>query len=76
MTEHTHFSRAPDDIMNSDKIHSLLKDIREARQAKSREGLAKIDHSELSVCLALTVSSYYARIYYITNLLMIHILGF
>lgn len=27
----------------------LLKDIREARQAKSREGLSKLDHSELSV---------------------------
>ena len=41
--------RAPDDIQSSDKIRSLLKDIREARQAKSREGLQKIDHSELSV---------------------------
>lgn len=40
---------APDDIPNSDRIRSLLKDIREARQAKSREGLTKIDHSELSV---------------------------
>lgn len=40
---------APDDIQNSDKIRSLLKDIREVRQAKSREGLQKIDHSELSV---------------------------
>ena len=43
------FTRAPDDIQNSDKIRSLLKDIREARQAKSREGLQKIDHSELGV---------------------------
>ncbi|KAI9513257.1 DNA replication complex GINS protein PSF2 [Russula earlei] len=40
---------APDDIPNSDKIRSLLKDIREARQAKSRDGLQKIDHSELSL---------------------------
>ncbi|EIM85710.1 DNA replication complex GINS protein PSF2 [Stereum hirsutum FP-91666 SS1] len=40
---------APDDVPNSDKIRSLLKDIREARQAKSREGLSKIDHSELSL---------------------------
>jgi hypothetical protein len=40
---------ASDDIQNSDKIRSLLKDIREVRQAKSREGLQKIDHSELSV---------------------------
>ena len=61
--------RAPDDIQNSDKIRSLLKDIREARQAKSREGLQKIDHSELSVrniarcpfCLLTVVVSY--RIY-------------
>ncbi|KAN0126713.1 hypothetical protein V8E52_000353 [Russula decolorans] len=37
------------DIQNSDKIRYLLKDIREARQAKSREGLQKIDHSELSL---------------------------
>lgn len=43
---------APDDFQNPDKIRSLLKDIREARQAKSREGLSKIDHSELSVRLA------------------------
>ncbi|KAI0068561.1 DNA replication complex GINS protein PSF2 [Artomyces pyxidatus] len=40
---------AQDDIQNPDKIRSLLKDIREARQAKSREGLQKIDHSELSL---------------------------
>jgi len=40
---------ASDDIQNSDKVRSLLKDIREARQAKSREGLQKIDHSELSL---------------------------
>jgi GINS complex subunit 2 len=40
---------ASDDIQNSDKVRSLLKDIREARQAKSRDGLQKIDHSELSV---------------------------
>ncbi|KAI0303947.1 DNA replication complex GINS protein PSF2 [Russula brevipes] len=40
---------APDDIQNSEKIRSLLKDIREVRQAKSREGLKKIDHSDLSL---------------------------
>ncbi|KAF8272128.1 hypothetical protein EI94DRAFT_1656577 [Lactarius quietus] len=40
---------ASDDIQNSDKVRSLLKDIREARQAKSRDGLQKIDHSELSL---------------------------
>lgn len=40
---------APDDIQNSDRVRSLLKDIREARQAKSRDGLQQIDHSELGV---------------------------
>ncbi|KAL0949249.1 hypothetical protein HGRIS_009327 [Hohenbuehelia grisea] len=40
---------APDDIDNVDKLRSLLKDLREARQSKSREGLAKLDHSELSL---------------------------
>jgi len=43
-------SRASDDLDNPDKIRSLLKDLREARQAKSREGLKTLDHSELSVC--------------------------
>ncbi|KDQ64364.1 hypothetical protein JAAARDRAFT_52317 [Jaapia argillacea MUCL 33604] len=40
---------ASDDMQNPDKIRSLLKDLREARQAKSREGLQKLDHSELSL---------------------------
>ncbi|KAI0089069.1 hypothetical protein BDY19DRAFT_889677 [Irpex rosettiformis] len=40
---------ASDDFQNPDKIRSLLKDIREARQAKSREGLSQLDHSELSL---------------------------
>ncbi|KAH7930694.1 Psf2-domain-containing protein [Leucogyrophana mollusca] len=40
---------ASDDIQNADKIRSLLKDLREARQAKSRDGLQKLDHSELSL---------------------------
>ncbi|KAH9948401.1 Psf2-domain-containing protein [Amylocystis lapponica] len=40
---------ASDDFPNSDRLRSLLKDIREARQAKSREGLSKLDHSELSL---------------------------
>lgn len=40
---------ASDDVQNADKIKSLLKDLREARQAKSRDGLQKIDHSELSL---------------------------
>ncbi|KAH9060967.1 hypothetical protein EDB87DRAFT_521613 [Lactarius vividus] len=42
-------NRASDDIQNSEKVRSLLKDIREARQAKSRDGLQKIDHSELGL---------------------------
>ncbi|GBE79922.1 Psf2-domain-containing protein [Sparassis latifolia] len=40
---------APDDFPNTDKIRALLQDIREARQAKSRAGLSKLDHSELSL---------------------------
>ncbi|KAG2349115.1 Psf2-domain-containing protein [Suillus weaverae] len=40
---------ASDDVQNADKIKSLLKDLREARQAKSRDGLQKLDHSELSL---------------------------
>ena len=43
-------SSASDDFQDPDKLRFLLKDIREARQAKSREGLAKLDHSDLSVC--------------------------
>ncbi|RPD66964.1 Psf2-domain-containing protein [Lentinus tigrinus ALCF2SS1-7] len=38
---------APDDLQNPEKIRTLLKDIREARQAKSREGLSKLDPNEL-----------------------------
>lgn len=45
----TFSSSASDDVESPDKIRTLLKDIREARQAKSREGLQKLDHSELSV---------------------------
>lgn len=44
-------SRASDDLENPDKLRSLLKDLREARQAKSRDGLKTLDHSELSVCV-------------------------
>lgn len=40
---------ASDDLENPDKIRTLLKDIREVRQAKSREGIARLDHSELGV---------------------------
>ncbi|KAF7775702.1 hypothetical protein Agabi119p4_4095 [Agaricus bisporus var. burnettii] len=40
---------ASDDLEQPDKLRSLLKDLREARQAKSREGLKQLDHSELSL---------------------------
>ncbi|RDB19926.1 DNA replication complex GINS protein PSF2 [Hypsizygus marmoreus] len=40
---------ASDDLENPDKIRSLLKDLREARQAKSREGLKELDHSDLNL---------------------------
>jgi len=40
---------ASDDLENPDKIRSLLKDLREARQAKSRDGIKQLDHSELSL---------------------------
>lgn len=41
---------ASDDLENPEKIRTLLKDIREARQSKSREGIRRLDHSELGVC--------------------------
>lgn len=44
--------RAADDVQESDKVRSLLKDIREVRQAKSRDGLQNIDRSELAVRLS------------------------
>ncbi|KAG6903416.1 hypothetical protein C0995_005439 [Termitomyces sp. Mi166 len=40
---------ASDDLESPDKLRYLLKDLREARQAKSREGLQTLDHSELSL---------------------------
>ncbi|KAG6910953.1 hypothetical protein DXG01_006007 [Tephrocybe rancida] len=39
---------ASDDLENPDKLRYLLKDLREARQAKSRDGLQTLDHNELS----------------------------
>lgn len=48
---------ASDDLENPDKIRTLLKDIREARQSKSREGVAKLDHSELGVRPPLSIFS-------------------
>ena len=47
--EFTNIISASDDLENPEKLRSLLKDLREARQAKSREGLKTLDHSELSV---------------------------
>ncbi|THV08303.1 Psf2-domain-containing protein [Dendrothele bispora CBS 962.96] len=40
---------APDDIPDADKLRYILKDLREARQAKSREGLANLDRGEFSL---------------------------
>ncbi|KAG7097201.1 hypothetical protein E1B28_004572 [Marasmius oreades] len=40
---------APDDLESPDKIRSLLKDLREARQAKCRDGLAVLDRGETSL---------------------------
>ncbi|CAE6365566.1 DNA replication complex GINS protein PSF2 [Cryptococcus neoformans var, neoformans B-3501A] [Rhizoctonia solani] len=37
-----------EDITSSEKVRNLLKDIREARQAKFRAGLKDLDHLELS----------------------------
>ena len=41
--------RAPDDIMEPDKIRILLKDIREARQAKCRQLLLNLDDAYVPV---------------------------
>ena len=43
-------NRSSEDIPDAEKVRSLLKDIREVRQAKTREGVKKIDNSELTVC--------------------------
>jgi GINS complex subunit 2 len=51
-------SSASDDLQSPEKIRSLLKDLREARQAKCRDGLQKLDHSELSVCPLLPSSCF------------------
>jgi GINS complex subunit 2 len=48
-TPHASSISAADDLQNPDKIRTLLKDLREARQAKSREGLKKLDHIALTV---------------------------
>ena len=46
--------RASDDIPSPDKVRSILKDLREARQSKSREGMEVIDavHVEVSSSLS------------------------
>ena len=44
-----HNCRASDDLEDPEKIRSLLKDLREARQAKSRQGLQLLNHNALSV---------------------------
>lgn len=46
---YSRYDSASEDFQEPERIRHLLKDIREARQAKSREGLSKLDHSELSV---------------------------
>ncbi|KAJ7686074.1 hypothetical protein B0H17DRAFT_1332927 [Mycena rosella] len=40
---------ASDDLQNADKLRSLLKDLREARQAKARAGLESLEHSTLGL---------------------------
>ncbi|KLO16352.1 Psf2-domain-containing protein [Schizopora paradoxa] len=40
---------ASDDLDQPDKLRSVLKDLREARQAKTREGLRAIDQNALSL---------------------------
>ena len=45
----SHVCRASDNIQSPDKVRSLLKDLREARQAKVRKGLAQIDFSLVDV---------------------------
>ncbi|EJU01108.1 Psf2-domain-containing protein [Dacryopinax primogenitus] len=38
---------APEDVPSPERVRSLLKDIREVRQAKTRKGLALVDETEL-----------------------------
>lgn len=40
---------APDDIMRCDEVRVLLKDVREARQSKMREGLSALNPIHLEV---------------------------
>lgn len=40
---------APDDIPQPERIRSLLKDLREVRQGKAREGIQHLNPIELNV---------------------------
>ena len=42
-------NRASDDLESADKLRTILKDLREARQAKSRDGLRLLDTNALLV---------------------------
>lgn len=44
-------SRASDDIHEPEHVQGLLKDLREARQAKSRQGLEALNAVHIEVCL-------------------------
>jgi len=59
---------ASDDLENPDKLRSVLKDLREARQAKSRDGLKTLDHSELSVSCFITYKINCINLYHIHQL--------
>ena len=41
--------RAPDDMPSPERVRSLLKDLREVRQGKAREGLEHLNPVELNV---------------------------
>lgn len=45
------FNRAADDIPNAETIRTILKDLRETRQAKSRMGVKILDDTWLGVSL-------------------------
>lgn len=46
---------AEDDIPNAEQIRTILKDLRETRQAKSRTGLAGLDDKWLMVSFFLEI---------------------
>ena len=68
----TNIFSASDDLENPEKIRSLLKDLREARQAKSREGLKTLDHSELSVSYSPVHHSFTSYFYSIAAKSLFH----